>query len=412
MAEKYIGIDINDKYAMVSQYTHGMSEPGTFSMVTGSEIYQIPVCISKESGSGKWIFAEEARGYARETGTLCIEGLLKKALSAEAVEFGAETYEAEELLFLYLKMLTGLLLWDGEHMQPDRLAITVENMNLEYRRLFRQFAAWLQFPNDRLILLDYRESFYYYAYSQPLELCIRDTALFYYTSKKLLCWQLTRDRKTVPQIVTITERRYREILENRDKEFTEIVKQAFAGSFVSAVYLIGDGFDGNWMKRSLSAICTGRRAFMGKNLFSKGACYAAAVKSGQEEWPYVYIGDDEIKVNISLMVENKGKKELLTLISAGDNWYEAYGECEVILDGSASVDFWLQPPKNKDAVVQSLELADMPKRQDRATRLRIMLKPEAVDKIHVFIRDMGFGGFIKSSEKVWEHILDIERKEG
>ena len=33
MAEKYIGIDINDKFAMVSQYTHGMSEPGTFSMV-------------------------------------------------------------------------------------------------------------------------------------------------------------------------------------------------------------------------------------------------------------------------------------------------------------------------------------------------------------------------------------------
>ena len=74
MAEKYIGIDINDKFAMVSQYTHGMSEPGTFSMVTGSEIYQIPVCIAKSQENGGFIYGEEARAYARQTGVSCIEG--------------------------------------------------------------------------------------------------------------------------------------------------------------------------------------------------------------------------------------------------------------------------------------------------------------------------------------------------
>ena len=43
MAERYIGIDLNDKYAMISFYTQEMSEPNTISMVTGSEVYQIPV---------------------------------------------------------------------------------------------------------------------------------------------------------------------------------------------------------------------------------------------------------------------------------------------------------------------------------------------------------------------------------
>ena len=47
MAKRFIGIDLNDKYAMISYYTRGMSEPGTYSTVTGSESYQIPVCISK-----------------------------------------------------------------------------------------------------------------------------------------------------------------------------------------------------------------------------------------------------------------------------------------------------------------------------------------------------------------------------
>ena len=38
MEENYLGIDLNDKYAMISYYAKGMSEPNTFSMVTGSEI--------------------------------------------------------------------------------------------------------------------------------------------------------------------------------------------------------------------------------------------------------------------------------------------------------------------------------------------------------------------------------------
>ena len=40
-----IGIDLSEKYAMVSYYMEGMSEPSTFSMVTGSQVYQIPLCI-------------------------------------------------------------------------------------------------------------------------------------------------------------------------------------------------------------------------------------------------------------------------------------------------------------------------------------------------------------------------------
>lgn len=407
MAEKYIGIDLNDKYAMVSHYMQGMSEPGTFSTVTGSEAYQIPVCISRQKDSGQWLYGEEARAYARETGVACIEGLLKKALAAEKVRLAQKNYEGTELLFLFVKMLTGLLMQPGEEEWPDRLVITVENMNLEFRRLFKQFASWLQMPLDRLLLLDYRESFYYYAYSQAPELCVHDIALFYFTSKKLLYWQLSRGQKTIPQVVTIEERHCKSILEDRDEEFSEIIKHTFTGRFISAVYLIGDGFDGGWMKKSLSAVCLGRRAFMGKNLFSKGACYAAAAKAEKSHWPYLYMGDDEIKVNISLKIKNKGREELLMLITAGDNWYEAYGECEVILNEIPAVDFWFQPPGSKEAVVKSLELTNMPQRENRTTRLRITAKPVAADRVHISIRDMGFGEFVKSSEKVWEHTIAI-----
>ena len=46
-----------------------------------------------------------------------------------------------------------------------------------------------------------------------------------------------------------------------------------------------------------------------------------------------------MKVNVSLKVKNRGKWEFLSLINAGDNWYEASGDCEVLLDGDKEIDF-------------------------------------------------------------------------
>ena len=111
MAERYVGIDLNDKYAMISYYTEGMSEPGTFSMVTGNEVYQIPVCISKGKETSQWIYGEEARRRAKEDKSLCIDGLLKKALADDTAELSGTVYDVKELLFLFLKKLWRSVCW-------------------------------------------------------------------------------------------------------------------------------------------------------------------------------------------------------------------------------------------------------------------------------------------------------------
>lgn len=407
MAKRYIGIDLNEKYAMVSCYTREMPEPNTFSMVAGSEAYQIPVSLCKKRGGRQWILGDEAKKCAKESGSFYIDGLLKKALARETAEFEGIVYDAAELLFVFLKKLLFLPPGAAEERWPDRLAITTENMNLEYRKLFGLFAEWIKMPPERLLLLDYRESFYYYAYSQPEEICLHDVALYYYMTGKLFCWRLSRDKSTVPQVASIEEKRHEAMLKDRDGTFAKIAEDDFAGKIISSVYLIGDGFDGDWMKQSLAFLCRGRRAFMGKNLFCKGACYAAAVRCEDPDWPYIYMGDNELKLNVSLKVENNGKSEFLTLITAGENWYEAGGDCEVILKGSASVEFWFQPPKSMEASVRLLKLTDLPKREDRTTRLRITAKPEAADRIFFRIMDMGFGEIVKSSEKVWEYTVTI-----
>lgn len=198
--------------------------------------------------------------------------------------------------------------------------------------------------------------------------------------------------------------------DSRDENFLGILKDCFRGHIVSSVYLTGDGFDGDWMKQSVAFLCQGRRAFVGKNLYSKGACYAALCSEQQENWDYVYLGDNEMKVNVSLKVRNMGKAEFYTLISAGDNWYETQGMCEVILAGTPEIDFWLQPPGSREAKVEKLKLLDLPERPDKATRLRITAKPVSDTKVWIQIRDLGFGELFKSSDKVWDYRWNFRKR--
>ena len=43
----YIGIDLNDSYAMVSFFQQNMKEPETVSTVAGSEEFQIPLVLAR-----------------------------------------------------------------------------------------------------------------------------------------------------------------------------------------------------------------------------------------------------------------------------------------------------------------------------------------------------------------------------
>ncbi len=127
------------------------------------------------------------------------------------------------------------------------------------------------------------------------------------------------------------------------------------------------------MRESLKFLCNGRHVFLGKKIFMlRGACYASCIHTGMQPWQFVYIGENEMKVNISLKVKDREELIFHTLVSAGENWYEAKNQCEILLAGTNTVDFWLQLPDSREAKIESLELTDIPKRPERMTRLSVM----------------------------------------
>lgn len=403
----YLGIDLSDDYAMISYYQLHMSEPDTVSTIAGSEIYHIPMLLARRKNLGLWYYGEEARRMAKSGEVVCVDLLLKRAVNAEVIGIGDESYGAADLLALFLRKVIELPLKLGNGGKIDRLVLTVERLNRENMEVFWRIAAGLKLTSEQFMVIDHKESFYYYALSQQEPLKLHDVYLFEYQGAAMAVYGLQRDLRTKPQVASIVESGSFELKEDLDREFLAIAQKSLEGRIVSAVYLVGDGFDGDWMKGSLAYLCRGRRVFLGKNLFSKGACYAAVARGMGDEWPYIYMGENEMKFNLSLKVRDRGSMAFYNLISAGRNWFEAKGECEVILSGTPSIDFWKQLPNSREAKVETLELTDLPKRPDRTSRIRVTAKPVADDKIEIELKDLGFGEFFRATNKVWRYTMSM-----
>ena len=87
----YLGIDLDDQYAVISSYELNKKEPETFSAIAGSEIYQIPALITKKKGIGQWFVGEEAVRLAIAQGEEANGRLLSRAVGGEKVFVDGET---------------------------------------------------------------------------------------------------------------------------------------------------------------------------------------------------------------------------------------------------------------------------------------------------------------------------------
>ncbi len=405
--EYYLGVDIGEQYAVISHYQQNMQEPETRSLIAGSQQFQIPLMVAKRKKLSQWYFGEEARKLSETGEVICIDNLFQRAVEKEEIVIEEETFFAEDLFALFLKKIISLPQNIGANDICKRIAISIEHLTKENVEMFSNIAQKLHYSQEQLIVLDYQQSFYHFLFHQSKELWLHEVFLFQYDGENMKYFQLKRNQNTIPQLVSVRESARIVMTGNRDVEFQKVLNFAFQNKIVSSVYLVGKGFEEDWMKDSLKILCRGKRVFVGNNLFSKGACYAAAHRDETKDWPYVYMGENEMKFNLSLKVKNRGTDEFYNLISAGKNWFEASASCEVIIKDVPEIDFWKQLPHSKEAKIETLQITDLPKRPNKTTRIRITAKPIADDKIELDLYDVGFGELFPSTGKNWKYIMSM-----
>ena len=184
---------------------------------------------------------------------------------------------------------------------------------------------------------------------------------------------------------------------------SQLLKKVFERRNVVTSYLLGDYFDKNWAERSFQYLCFHRHAFQGKNLFTKGACYAAMERMGLISTPdLLFMGEDIVRENIGMNLRVRGKEVYYPIVTAGVNWYEAHHVCEFIPDEEKTITIITKPMSGGQEVNHVLRLTDFPDRPNRATRLKMTVYFTSAACCTVEVEDEGFGGFYRPSGKRWK----------
>ncbi|MCD8023422.1 MAG: DUF5716 family protein [Lachnospiraceae bacterium] len=194
----------------------------------------------------------------------------------------------------------------------------------------------------------------------------------------------------------------------KDRLFFELLKKVFERRQVAVSYLMGDYFDKSWAVRSIQFLCTRRRAYQGLNLYSRGACYAALERAGiSAPREMIFGGNDMVERNIGMEMCIRGKENYYSLVNASVNWYEAHHVCEFIPRGEREIRVISRPMTPGEPTVHTMRLPGLPRRPDRATRLRMTVYFTSPVCCHIDVEDRGVGGRYKSSGLSWSREISF-----
>ena len=122
------------------------------------------------------------------------------------------------------------------------------------------------------------QSFAYYAYSQQKELYKSGVVLMDYDGQIINIYRLSYNTADGVQYIVSVHEQYTIDSQSgmSDKKLVEYVSDYFSRNTASSVYLTGKGFDVKKLPDGLSKVLVnGRKAYIGQNLYVRGACYAA-----------------------------------------------------------------------------------------------------------------------------------------
>ena len=377
--ETFAGLQLSRDGAQITWYGEGVSEPQTLVLPSGGDsgMLELPVSVWKGIIMGG--------SYSLETLSAFLKELLEQVPGKPDLRRIGVCVTLPEL----------------KPKMSENLARAMEKIGIERRNLYFQ---------------DWRTSFYYYVVNKRRELWNGDVAFLQYKNERMIGHILHIDRSVRPGVVSISEVASTDVSDSvragrsdedwdreRDRLFYELLGRLFERRNVTTSYLYGTYFDRSWAVRSFQYLTFRRHAFQGQNLFSKGACYCVMARMGYIKMPdLLFMGVDQISEEIGIRVRVRGKEQYQVLIPAGQNWYEAHCQIDIIPDEEQSVTILTTPADGGETVGHVLRLDHFPDRENRATRLRMTIYFTAPERCEVEVEDLGFGGFYPAAGRVWK----------
>ncbi len=419
-----IGYDLNDQVSQLSYYELNRDAPESVSSEEEESKLGIPTVLCKRKDVNQWYYGKEAeRVVAHGEGTL-VGKLLSFARAGAKIELEGEAFDCVDLLVLFVRRSLHLLSMITHPDQVEAMIFTVDTMEGRTIEVLNKVASALPIAKDKITFQTYEESSYYYLLHQPEDLWEHEVAIFDYSNQYMRAYEMWMNRRTTPVVAFVERTDFTELktpslmlseeptAESRDyldEYVLNTIHDLIHKKIITSIFLIGDGFDESWCKKTLQYLCMNCRVFQGKNLYSKGACYSAKDKIAPCELnrKFVFLGDGKLKFNLGLQMNRGQEEEYFALADAGVNWYDAQKQFECILEEGRFVNFLITPLDGKERQTLSVELAGLPERGERATRLRIKTEMLSETKLSIKIYDLGFGELYPSTGHLWNKEVEM-----
>ncbi len=417
-----VGYDLGNAFSQISFFSAETSEVETVSSVTGAEVYSIPTALCKRFDSNQWLYGREALKAASDGEGVLVENLLDLALDGEPIHVDGTVYEPVALLSLFLKRSLGLLSTVGSTDRIGALMMTCERMDNRLMEVLGLALGRVKLRARHICFQSYEDSFYHYMLHQPSELFLYQTVLCWYAGDRIKVYRMQCNRRATPAAVYTgqeefpflseggmpeTDELQKERMERMDRELLAQMKTICDQKMISSVYMIGDGFQEEWMGETLKYLCRGRRVFLGSNLFSKGACLGMMERLSPSSAgkTHVLLGHDKLKTNIGMRVNRKGEASYCALLDAGVSWYDAQTSYEFYMKDTDYFDLVLTPLDGKKGHVARITLDGL---EFSISRMLLKMYMPAQNLVAVTVEDLGFGEFREASHQVWREELPLD----
>ena len=410
-----LGYDLNEKHCQISYYDETKDEPETLEVAVDN--YQIPLMLGYYKDH--WVYGKEAKRLAAINEGCTVADLFGKAVRQEKVRVGAKTPDAVWLLAKFVSLTL------EKFKDIAFITFSVPFTNIDMSKMLKGIGHHLGVPKEYVYGQDYKESFCQYMFYQPKELWQYESALFYCDAQEIRAYML-RKLNTISgrgndMFVTVDEVANAHMKElaaiypvlnvdkakDADERFKGFIQSVFEKKVVSSVYLTGEGFENNWYPNSLKVLCNGRRAFLGNNLYSRGACYTSMRKCKDYDEGPVYLDDTKMTEQICLRMRVNGQEGWHPIVAWGTHWYEADGQWEVILEDTSDIEIHVETLAGEELQVETISLKGLPERRDYSLRLQIeaLFMDERTCKLT--FKDVGFGEFYPPTGFQVEKVLHL-----
>lgn len=368
MSNSMIGYELNERYCQISYYHEENQEPQTLETI---------------------------------------------AYSANDLYRRAVRHESDEIVHLLREFIENSL---SRFESIGQIVFTVPELNVDIVRMLKGIAKRMGIDKERVYVQDYKESFCNFMIYQPKELWQYEAALFHCDRHEVKAYMLRKLRtgygKGRDAFITVDEvasARMEELAavypvlnvdraKEADIQFKQFVQGIFDKKLVSSVFLVGEGFENNWYPQSLKVLCNGRRAFLGNNLYSKGACYAAYKRSLGYEDSLIYLDETKMMDQICLKLRMQGVDKWYPIVSWGSRWYESDMQCEILLENTDDIEIHIESLVGAELRVERVSLEGLPKRKNYTLRLQVKVMMRNEKCCCISFKDMGFGEFFPATD--------------